>query len=155
MSLTSISTFITLDVYDHDTTPETVKAIALDNDTRTISAEIQNRGVWYDVGSTADIQLIIKRPDNVGVTITGDVYPIEYESGGEIDPETGDETPVVTETYYGVTADLNDDALVVAGVLQAQFVISTGTQVLHTEIFKINNGRALDAEITEWVNGQE
>lgn len=153
MSLTSISTFIALDVYDHDTTPETVKTIALDNDTRTISAEIRNRGVWYDIGSTPDVQLIIKRPDNVGVTITGDAYPIEYQTGGEIDPDTEEETPVVTETYYGVTADLDDDALAVAGVLQAQFVISTGTQVLHTEIFKINNGRALDAEITEWVNG--
>ena len=147
MAISVISTFIALDVYDHDTTPETVKAIALDNDTRTISAEIRNRGVWYDIGSTPDVQLIIKRPDNVGVTITGDVYPIEYETGGE------EETPVVTETYYGVTADLDDDALAVAGVLQAQFVISTGTQVLHTEIFKIDNGRALDAEITEWVNG--
>lgn len=154
MAISVISTFITLDVYDHDTTPETVKAIALDNDTRTISAEIQNRGVWYDIGSTADVQLIIKRPDNAGVTITGDVYPIEYETGGEINPETEEVTPVVTKTYYGVTADLDDDALAVAGILQAQFIISTGTQVLHTEIFKINNGRALDAEITEWVNGQ-
>ena len=154
MAINVISTFITLDVYDHDTTPETVKAIALDNETRTISAEIQNRGVWYDIGSTANVQLIIKRPDTVGVTITGDVYPIEYQTGGEIDPDTDEETPIVTETYYGVTADLDNDALAVAGVLQAQFVISTGTQVLRTEIFKINNGRALDAEITEWVNGQ-
>ena len=31
-----------------------------------------------------------------------------------------------------------------------QFKITSGDQILRTEIFKINNGRALDAETSEW-----
>lgn len=150
MALNVISTFITLDVYDHDTTPETVKAIALDNDTRYVAAEIQNEGIWYDIGSGSTVQLTVIRPDKVGVAIIGQPYPIEYQTGGEIDPETGDETPVVTETYYGVYAELTQPALAKAGTLLGQFKITNGNQILRTEIFKINNGRALDVETSDW-----
>lgn len=152
MAITGIIKLITLDVYNHDTTPETIKAIAADNDTRYVAAEIQNEGIWYDIGSDSDVELIVIRPDKVGVSITGEPYPIEYESGGEIDPETGDETPVVTETYYGVYAELDQPALAIAGTLLCQFKFTNGIQVLRTEIFKINNGRALDVETSEWAD---
>ena len=150
MAISNVVKLITLDVYNHDTTPETIKAIAADNDTRYIAAEIQNEGIWYDIGSDSDVELIIIRPDKVGVAITGQPYPIEYESGGEIDPETGDETPVVTQTYYGVYAELDQPALAISGTLLGQFKITNGSQILRTEIFKINNGRALDTETSEW-----
>ena len=150
MAISNVIKLITLDVYNHDTTPETIKAIAADNDTRYVAAEIQNEGVWYDIGSDSDVELIIIRPDKVGVAITGQPYSIEYESGGEIDPVTGDETPVVTETYYGVYAELTQPALAQAGTLLGQFKITNGNQILRTEIFKINNGRALDTETNEW-----
>lgn len=150
MAINTISKFITLDVYNHDTTPETIKAIAADNDTRYVAAEIQNEGVWYDIGNNSDVELIILRPDKVGVAITGQPYPIEYQSGGEIDPETGDETPIVTETYYGVYAELDQPALAISGTLLGQFKITNGNQILRTELFKINNGRALDTETSDW-----
>lgn len=150
MALTDIIKLITLDVYNHDTTPETIKSIAADNDTRYVAAEIQNEGIWYDIGQSSTVVLTVLRPDNVGVSITGQPYPIEYQTGGEIDPETGDEAPVVTETYYGVYAELDQPALAKAGTLLAQFKITSGEQVLRTEIFKINNGRALDTETSEW-----
>lgn len=150
MALTDIIKLITLDVYNHDTTPETIKSIAADNDTRYVAAEIQNEGIWYDIGSDSSVELVIIRPDKVGVAITGQPYPIEYESGGEIDPETGDEAPVVTQTYYGVYAELTQPALAISGTLLGQFKITNGNQILRTEIFKINNGRALDTETNEW-----
>ena len=150
MAISNVVKLIALDIYDHDTTPETIKAIAADSETRYVAAEIQSEGIWYDIGSDSDVELIILRPDKVGVAITGQPYPIEYETGGEVDPETGDETPVVTQTYYGVYAELDQPALAKAGALLGQFKITNGNQILRTEIFKINNGRALDAETSEW-----
>ena len=150
MAINAISKFITLDIYNHDTTPETIKAIAADNGTRYVIAEIQNEGVWYDIGSDSEVELTILRPDKVGVQITGQPYPFTYQTGGDIDPVTGDETPTVTETYYGAYAEMDQDALAISGILQAQFKITNGTQILRTEIFKINNGRALDTETDEW-----
>lgn len=152
MAISNVIKLITLDIYNHDTTPETIKAIAADNDTRYVAAEIQNEGVWYDIGNDSDVELIILRPDKVGVAITGQPYSIEYESGGEVDPETGDETPIVTETYYGVYAELDQPALAISGTLLGQFKITNGSQILRTELFKINNGRALDAEASEWAD---
>lgn len=152
MAIQRIERHITLDVYDHDTTPETFKAIACDNDSRYVVAEIQNEGVWFDIGSSSTVELTVIRPDGIGVSITGEPYPIEYTIGGEIDPETEQETPVVTETYYGVYAELDQPALAISGTLLGQFKITSGTQILRTEIFKIKNGRALDAETDEWAD---
>lgn len=152
MAISNVEKFITLDIYDHNSSSETIKTIAADNDIRYVAAEIQNDGVWYDIESDSTVQLTILRPDGVGVAIIGQPYPIEYQSGGEIDPETGDETPIATETYYGVYAELDQPALAVSGILQAQFKITNGTQILRTEIFKINNGRALDVETSEWAD---
>lgn len=150
MAIAKVERVIELDIYDHNSTPTTIKAIACDNDTRYIVAEIQNEGVWYDIGSDSQVQLTVIRPDKVGVAITGQVYPFEYTSGGDVDPETGETTPVVTETYYGAYVELDQPALALSGTLLAQFKITNGTQNLRTEIFYINNGRALDAEPSEW-----
>lgn len=152
MAIAKVERNITLDIYNHDTTPSTIKAIACDNDTRYVAAEIQNEGVWYDIGSDSTVQLTIIRPDRVGVAITGQPYAFEYETGGDPDPETGELSPVVTQTYYGVYAELDQPALALPGDLLGQFKITNGTQVLRTEIFHINNGRALDEETSEWVN---
>ena len=67
MALTDIIKLITLDIYNHDTTPETIKAIAADNDARYVAAEIQNEGVWYDIGQSSTVVLTVLRPDNAGV----------------------------------------------------------------------------------------
>jgi hypothetical protein len=150
MAIAKVERVIELDIYNHDTTPSTIKAIACDNDTRYVAAEIRKEGEWYDIGSDSTVQLTIIRPDKVGVAITGQAYPFEYETGGDVDPETGETTPVVTETYYGVYAELDQPALALSGTLLGQFKITSGVQVLHTEIFHINNGRALDAETSEW-----
>ena len=150
MAIGNVEKRITLDIYDHDTTSETIKAIACDNNVRYVAAEIQNEGIWYDIGSSSTVELLVIRPDKVGVGISGQPYPIEYTHGdGQIDPETGEEGSV-TDTYYGVYAELDQAALAISGTLRAQFKITNGNQVLRTEIFKINNGIALDAETSDW-----
>lgn len=150
MAITNIIKSITLDVYDHDKTPKTIKSIAADNDTRYIAAEIQCEGARYDIGESAAVELIILRPDKVGVGITGSPYAFSYEIPGSFNPETGEETPGETITYYGVYAELDQVALVKMGTLLGQFKITSGEQILRTELFKVNNGRALDTETSEW-----
>ena len=53
-------------------------------------------------------------------------------------------------TVYGVYAELTQTALAVKGTLRAQFMLTSGDQVLRTEIFAINCGEALDASTSEW-----
>lgn len=150
MAITNIIKFITLDVYDHDKTPKTIKSITADNDTRGIAAELQYEGVRYDMGQSATVELIILRPDNVGVGITGSPYEFSYEGPGQYNPETGERIPGETITYYGAYAELDQAALAQTGTLFGQFKITSGEQILRTEIFKVNNGRALDTETSEW-----
>ena len=135
MALTNLQANITLDVYDHDGTKPTVKAIALDNDTRYVLANITNRGARYDIGSTPTVQLIVIRPDKVGVQIAG--QPQEIVVGVE------DETPI---TAYGAYAELDQPALAISGTLLGQFKITSGDQILRTQIFQILNGEALDSD---------
>lgn len=150
MAIENIQKIITLDVYDHNSTPSTVKAIAYDNDTRYVAAEIRNEGERLDISPESDVRLTVIRPDKVGVSITGEPYSFEYSHGGGIiDPETGEEE-IITETYYGVYAELTQAAISVAGIIYAQFKITSGSQILRTEIFQINNGRALDVEPDTW-----
>lgn len=150
MAIENIQKVITLDVYSHDTTPSTIKAVAFDNDTRYVAAEIRNEGEWLDIGPDSDVRLTIIRPDKVGVSISGEPYPFDYSHGdGSIDPETGQES-VAADTYYGAYAELTQAAISVAGVIYAQFKITNGSQILRTEIFQINNGRALDVEPDSW-----
>ena len=95
MSLVNIEKTITLDVYDHDTTPSVIKTIQLDTGTRTVYAVIQNSRQDYDIGQNASVSLTVLRPDKTKVQITGEPYPItETTMDGE------------TITYYGVSAEL-------------------------------------------------
>ena len=136
MALTNLVTSLVLDVYDHDTTPTSVKAIALDKQTRFIKATLTYRGVDYPVDENATVTLTVIRPDKTGVQVTGSV----------VDVDNADRTG----TIKGVYAELSQTALALKGKLQAQFMITSGEQVLRTEIFLINNGVALDADVSEW-----
>ena len=136
MALTNLVTSLVLDVYDHDTTPASVKAIALDKQTRYIKATLTYRGADYPVDENATVTLTILRPDNVGVQVTGSV----------VDVDNADRTG----TIKGVSAELSQTALAVKGNLKAQFMVSVGDQILRTEIFTVKNGEALDADVSEW-----
>lgn len=134
MALQNIEANVTLDLYQHDTTPSTVKAIQLDSQTRYVAAMLQNVGVQYDVDSEAEVQLIVLRPDKVGVQITGTTFTY------------GDEGA----QFLGPYAELTQVALAVSGKMRGQFKITSGTQILRTEIFTISAGVALDASTDEW-----
>ena len=136
MALQNVEANITLDLYNHDTTPATVKAIQLDSETRYVAARLQNVGVQYDVDSEATVQLIVVRPDKVGVQITGTTFTYGDESS----------------EYLGPYAELTQVALAVSGKMRGQFKITSGDQILRTEIFAISNGEALDASTDEWAD---
>lgn len=151
MAINNILKSIVLDVYDHDNkTPKTIKTIAADNDVRYIAAEIQSEGVRYDVTASSTVELIILRPDKVGVSVVGRSQEFTYQGPDIFDTDTGETTPGETITYYGVYAELDQAALAKSGTLLGQFKITNGEQVLRTEIFKVNNGRALDTETSDW-----
>ena len=135
MSLINIEKTITLDVYDHDTTPAVIKTIQMDTGTRTVFAMLQNSRQDYDIGQNATVSLTVLRPDKTKVQITGQTF-ISY---------TG-----ADGTIYGAKAELSDVALAVKGNLKAQFKITSGDQELRTEIFTISNGEALDAGDGDW-----
>ena len=136
MALTNLVTSLVLDVYDHDTTPTTVKAIALDKQTRYIKATLTYRGADYPVDENATVTLTVIRPDKTGVQVTGSVADVDNADR--------------TGTIKGVYAELSQAALAVKGNLKAQFMVSVGDQILRTEIFSIKNGEALDADVSEW-----
>ena len=135
MALTNLQANIMLDVYDHDGAKPSIKTIALDDNTRYVLANIRSRGEVYDIGSSATVQLIVIRPDKVGVQIAGQAQGIEI--GQE------DESVV---TVYGAYAELDQAAIAVPGTLLGQFKITDGTQILRTQIFQILNGEALDSD---------
>ena len=135
MALTIIERNVQLDVYDHDLTPSKIKAIALDSKTRYVGAEIHNGGQTYDVGQNTGVTLTIIRPDKTGVQITGSTFQYTVGEG---------------ESVYGAYAELTQTALAISGTLLAQFMLTSGEQILRTEIFTINNGVALDATVSEW-----
>lgn len=139
MALTNVIANIILDLYDHDLTPSTIKTIALDSASRYVSAVIRDRGGIYDIGQNTAVTLTVVRPDKTGVQITGE--PIAHE---EVTP---DEQIITT---YGAYAELTPAALAIKGNLRAQFMLTSGDQVLRTEIFTINNGEALDSGDGPW-----
>lgn len=138
MALELLETNIVLDVYDHDGTRPSIKSIALDDNTRYVFARLTYQGGLYDIGSDTTVELVIIRPDKVGVQVAGEAKEIQI--GQE------DESVV---TIYGAYAELDQPAIAVAGTLLGQFVITSGDQILRTQIFTVNNGEALDAD--EWV----
>lgn len=137
MALTELQTNVVLDVYDHDGTRPQIKSIALDDNTRYVFARLTYKGQTYDIGSGATVKLIIIRPDKVGAQVIGEAK--EYEDYNE------DET---VSNVYGAYAELDQPAIAVAGTLLGQFIITSGDQILRSQIFAVNNGQALDAD--EW-----
>lgn len=139
MSLANITPSVTLDIYDHNLTPSSIKTIALDSNTRFVAALIRNRGEIYDIGQDAAVALTVLRPDKTRVQITGETYSLTEVTRDD-----------ETITYYGASAELTQLALAIKGNLKAQFKITSGEQELRTEIFTINNGEALDAGDGDW-----
>ena len=139
MSLANVERTIYLDIYDHNLTPTTIKTVQLDNSVRSVTAMIRNSNQRYDIGQSADVVLTVQRPDKTKVQITGSTYAyvIHADDGTE-------------GTAYGVRAELTQLALAIKGSIKAQFKITSGDQVLRTEIFTINNGDALDADDGDW-----
>lgn len=136
MALTTIVKTLVLDVYDHDQTQATIKAIALDSKTRYVQATLTYMGADYPVSETATVTLTVLRPDKVGAQVVGSV----------VDVDNADRTG----TIKGVYAELTQTALAVKGKCLCQFRITDGEQILRTEIFAVNNGQALDADIESW-----
>lgn len=136
MALQNVEANITLDLYNHDTTPATVKAIQLDSQTRYVAAMLQSMGAEYGLDSNATVQLIVIRPDKVGVQITGTTFTY------------GDEGA----QFLGPYAELTQVALAINGKMRGQFKITSGNQILRTEIFAISTGEALDASTDEWAD---
>ena len=132
MSLQNLVTEITLDVYDHDRPQQIIKSIALDDKSRFINARITNKGETYSVDSSADVTLVVIRPDKVGVMVEGSTY--NYDSS------------------YGLTAELNQVALAVPGKLVGQFKVEHEGKVIHTELFTIDNCNALERDTDSWAD---
>ena len=145
MSLKNIVANLELDVYNHDSGQPTIKAIALDDNTRYAAAMIRYRGEPYNIGEDATVELIIIRPDKVGVLTTGSSYELPYD-----DPSTEE-----IEVIYGAYAELDQAAIAVSGELLGQFRITSGGQILRTQTFKIKNGKALDDGQTDWAGEYE
>ena len=143
MAFEQIESYIELDLYDYASTPAMINAIALDNNARSVTALICERGRPYNIGQNANVVLTIMRPDKTGAQLAGQTHIITGKSS--IGPNT---------TIYGVYAELTQSALSEKGSVKAQFKITSGNQVLRTEIFTISTGQALDADITEWTDYQ-
>lgn len=134
-TLEIVKTNITLDVYDYDTTPSTIKAIALDSNTRYVAAALQKANEVYDLPSSATVELYVRRPDNAGVQVIGSTYAYEGDGGTQV---------------YGAYAELTQLAIAKKGACAAQFKITVGEQILRTEVFTVSVGQALDADIESW-----
>ena len=138
MAIENIVTSISLDVYDHDRTPTTIKTIALDKQTRYVQARLYWMDTVYQPPLGATVELIAVRPDKVGVQGTGSVIVVD---------DTDSENLI-----YGVQGEMTQTMLAVQGTVLFQFKMTFGNQILRTEIFKSENGRALDGDISDWAD---
>lgn len=134
MALTNLMTAITLDVYDHNAAQTSIKSISCDSNTRYVRAALTYAHVPYKVSVNATVTLTVVRPDDAAVNIEGETY----NSGAEATDR--------------IVAELTDVATAVKGSLLAQFKIEDGNQVLRTEVFKIDNGVALDIDSDKWAD---
>lgn len=139
MSMETILSVVRLDVYDHDTTPTTIKTIALDSQTRYVHAYLQRNGVTYQPDPNAVVTLTAIRPDKVGVESIGQVVILD---------EATDDGPAI----YGLEAEITQAMIAVPGIVLFQFKMEVNGEVLRTEIFRSNNGRALDGEASSWAD---
>lgn len=158
MALENILSIVYLDVYDHDTSPSTIKTIALDKQTRIVQAYLYKQGETYNPDTSASVELIALRPDKVGVSGEGEVVMVVEPGPDEVGETTDSEGfPMSysipgTPAIYGVQAVMSQAMLAVKGTVLFQFKITLGDEILRTEIFKANNGMALDAETGTWAD---
>lgn len=139
MSMETILSVVRLDVYDHDTSPTTIKTIALDSQTRYVHAYLQRNGVTYQPDPNAVVTLTAIRPDKVGAETTGSVVMLD---------EATDDGPAI----YGLEAEITQAMIAIPGIVLFQFKMEVEGEVLRTEIFRANNGRALDGEASSWAD---
>lgn len=128
-----------LDVYDHDISPSTIKTISLDSQTRYVHAYLQKSGEIYNPDTSAIITLTAIRPDKVGAETMGSVVMLD---------EAIDDGPAI----YGLEAEITQAMIAVPGIVLFQFKMEVNGEVLRTEIFMSNNGRALDGEASSWAD---
>ena len=139
MSMETILSVVRLDVYDHDTTPTTIKTIALDSQTRYVHAYLQRNGITYQPDPNAVVTLTAIRPDKVGAESIGQVVMLD---------EATDDGPAI----YGLEAEITQAMIAVPGIVLFQFKMEVDGEALRTEIFRSNNGRALDGEASSWAD---
>ena len=157
MALETIVTDVYLDVYDHDTTPSVIKTIALDSHTRLVHAYLQQNGTdIYNPDLASSVSLIAVRPDKVGVEGTGSVIQLveAVEDQEIIEYDENDQPYAVTipgsPAVYGLEAEITQAMIAVPGMVLFQFKMEVNNEILRTEIFKANNGVALDGSTSEW-----
>lgn len=148
-----------LDVYDHDTSPSTIKTISLDSQTRYVHAYLQKSGEIYNPDTSAIVTLTAIRPDKVGAETQGSIILLEEAVHGEateieetLDGETTSNAEIISPAVYGLVAEITQAMLAVPGVVLFQFKMEVGNEALRTEIFRSNNGRALDGEASSWAD---
>ena len=139
MSMETILSVVRLDVYDHDTSPTTIKTIALDSQTRYVHAYLQRNGITYQPDPNAVVTLTAIRPDKVGAESIGQVIMLD---------EATDDGPAI----YGLEAEITQAMIAVPGVVLFQFKMEVDEEALRTEIFRSNNGRAFDGEVSSWAD---
>lgn len=168
MALEPIISDVYLDIYDHDTTPITIKTIASDRQTRFVRCFLQKQGEVYRPDPEATAYLIALRPDRsviVGPAEMVELVPensytvptsssYEDETGeptvsdGEItEPvESGTGNPVseyetiVEPAIYGPKAEITKEMTEIVGTITFQFKLVQGEEELRTETFKASNG---------------
>lgn len=159
MSMNRIVSTVYLDVYDHDTSPSTIKTISLDSQTRFVQAYLQKNGEVYNPDTSAVVTLTAIRPDKVGAEAIGNIVLLEEAVYGEpteivetLDGETTSNAEIISPAVYGLEAEITQAMIAVPGIVLFQFKMEVNGEVLRTEIFRSNNGRALDGEATSWAD---
>ena len=173
MAIDRIVSEVDLDVYNHDQVVPGIKAISGDSVVRYVRANLYNAGEIFVVeDENAVIRLHALRPDRTLVignaTYTaetvmispehiptseqvededGSTYTQWYyidENGNRIDVDSGDIIPAVYATSYDLYAEMSKEMLAVPGIVQMQFKITVGDQILKTSMFKVNVGESLE-----------
>ena len=158
MAVEVILSTVYLDVYDHDTTPSTIKTIALDSQTRYVEAYLKKNDENYNPDLSSVVTLTAIRPDKVGAESIGRVkllVPGTEDREETTYDEDGNPVTVIIPgepAVYGLEAEITQAMIAVPGVVLFQFKMEVDNKVLRTEIFRSNNGRALDGETSSWAD---
>lgn len=157
--MNKIVSTVYLDVYDHDTSPSTIKTISLDSQTRFVVAYLQKNGEVYNPDISAVVTLTAIRPDKVGAEATGSIVLLEEAVYGEateieetLEGETTSDAEIISPAIYGLEAEITQAMIAAPGIVLFQFKMKVDGEVLRTEIFRSNNGRALDVEASSWAD---